>query len=204
MQIGFYIDQTRCTGCFTCIVACKDWNDVPAGSASWMRVTTLERGRYPDTFVAFFPTPCFHCDKPLCVDACPVNAIFKRKEDGIVLIDQGKCLGKESCSMFCKEACPYGAPQFRDEKNTKMEKCNFCVERWGKGQKPICVEACRTYALDAGPIDQLVNKYGDIREAEGFIYSTEACPSIVLKPKRKAEAENIDSAGGSNGYGRKK
>lgn len=184
MQIGFYIDQTRCTGCFTCIVACKDWNDVPAGSASWMRVATLERGRYPNTFVAFFPTPCFHCDKPLCADACPVNAILKREEDGIVLVDQEKCLGKEDCSMFCKEACPYGAPQFRDEKNAKMEKCNLCAGRWGKGQKPICVEACRTYALDAGPISQLIEKYGDIKEAEGFIYTPQASPSVVFRPQK--------------------
>jgi len=51
MQMGFYFDQTRCTGCFTCVVACKDWHDVPPGPASWMRVTTVEKGKYPDLFV---------------------------------------------------------------------------------------------------------------------------------------------------------
>lgn len=184
MQIGFYIDQTCCTGCFTCIVACKDWNDVPAGPASWNRVATLERGKYPETVVAFLPTLCYHCAKPLCAEACPVNAIYKRKEDGIVLVDSEKCLGKEDCSMFCREACPYDAPQFRIAENAKMEKCNLCVERWQKGQKPICVEACRTYALDAGPIDELIAKYGDIKEGEGFIYSPQASPSVVLRSKR--------------------
>ena len=44
MQMGFYFDQTLCTGCYTCIVACKDWHDVPAGPASWMRLKTVEKG----------------------------------------------------------------------------------------------------------------------------------------------------------------
>jgi anaerobic dimethyl sulfoxide reductase subunit B (iron-sulfur subunit) len=185
MQLGFYIDQTRCTGCFTCIVACKDWNDVPAGPASWIRVKTVERGKYPDTTVAFIPIPCYHCEKPLCAEACPVNAIYKRKEDGIVLVDSEKCLGKGDCSMFCKDACPYGAPQFRAEVNAKMEKCDFCAERWQKGQRPICVEACRTYALDAGPLDQLIAKYGAGREGDGLVYSADASPSVVAKRKKE-------------------
>jgi len=185
MQLCFYIDQTRCTGCYTCIVACKDWNNLPAGPASWIHVTTLERGKFPNTFVAFIPIHCFHCAKPLCAEICPTGAISKREESGIVLVDQEKCLGKENCAMPCKEVCPYNAPQFRDEEHSKMEKCNFCTERWQKNQKPICVEACRTYALDAGPIDELIAKYGDIKEAEGFIYSTIACPCVLFKSKKQ-------------------
>ena len=53
MQMGFYFDQTRCTGCYACVVACKDWHDVPAGPASWRKVATIEEGNFPDLFVAF-------------------------------------------------------------------------------------------------------------------------------------------------------
>ena len=184
MQLGFYIDQTRCTGCFTCIIACKDWNDIPAGPSSWIRLRTIERGRFPDTFVAFLPPFCFHCAKPLCAENCPMGAITKREENGIVTVDPEKCLGKGNCFMDCRESCPYDVPQFRAEEDSRMEKCDLCAERWHSHKKPICVEACPTYALGAGPIDELVAKYGNNKEGEGFVYSPLACPSIVLKPKK--------------------
>lgn len=185
MQLGFYFDQTRCTNCFTCVVACKDWHDVPAGPASWRRVTTLEEGKYPDLFVAFLATACYHCAEPSCVPACPVNAISKRKQDGIVIVDSEACLGKEACQL-CLEACPYDAPQFGAEENAKMQKCDLCLDRWAEGKKPICVAGCPMRALDAGPMDELKQRYGDTREAEGFIFSIETAPSILFKPKRKS------------------
>ena len=182
MQYGIYIDQNRCTGCFTCVVACRDWHDVPAGPASWIRVKTIEKGKYPDLFVAFLPVACYHCLKPACVPACPVNAITKR-EDGIVTIDRETCLGKDNCGL-CLEACPYDAPQFGAEENAKMQKCDFCLERWTEGKKPICVDACHMRALDAGPIDELRAKYGDVRDTESFMYSEDLVPSIIFKPKK--------------------
>lgn len=184
MQKGFYFDQTRCTGCFTCAVACKDWHDIPAGPSNWMRVTTLERGKYPNLFVAFFAMPCYQCAKPKCIAACPANAIIKRKEDGIVVVDQDKCLGRDECGK-CKTACPYGVPQFRRDANAKMEKCDLCLERWSEGKKPICVEGCPMYALDAGPMDELRKKYGSVRDAAGFTWDKEMAPSVVFKPKVK-------------------
>ena len=182
MQLIFYFDQTRCTGCETCVLACKDWNDVPAGPASWMRASAIEKGKYPNLFVAFLITPCYHCAQPACVPACPVGAINKRAEDGIVLVDGEACLGNDNCGM-CAEACPYGAPQFGAEENAKMQKCNFCVDRWAEGKRPICVDACPLRAIDAGSRDEISAKYGDKREAAGFIYSPEVDASIVFKPK---------------------
>jgi len=183
MQYGIYIDQNRCMGCFACVVGCKDWHDVPAGPASWIRVKTIEKGKYPNLFVAFLPMTCYHCLEPACIPACPVNAISKREEDGIVTVDRETCLGKDSCSL-CLEACPYDAPQFGIEENAKMQKCDLCVDRWAEGKKPVCVISCPMYALDAGPIDELRAKYGNVRDTEGFIYSEELVPSITLKPKR--------------------
>jgi anaerobic dimethyl sulfoxide reductase subunit B (iron-sulfur subunit) len=182
MQLAFYFDQTRCTGCWTCIVACKDWNDVPAGPASWMRVSTIEKGKYPELYMAWMAAPCYHCADPYCIPACPHDAISKRSEDGIVLVDREVCVGKDECGM-CLDACPYEAPQFDEEPNAKMQKCDFCVDRWAEGKKPICVMACPTRALDAGPIEEMEAKYGSNREAEGFQYDTILKPSVIIKLK---------------------
>ncbi len=182
MQIGFYIDQTRCTGCWTCTVACKDWHDIPAGPVKWRRPLVVEKGKYPDIFVAFLTLSCLHCEKPACIKACPANAISKRAGDGIVIIDREACLGKDECGL-CQETCPYEAIGFGEEEGAKAQKCDLCAERWAEGKKPICVEACPMRALDAGPLDELEKKYGKVKESEGFVYSTETRPSVTFKPR---------------------
>lgn len=183
MQLGFYFDQTRCTGCDTCVVACKDWQDVPAGLASWIRIKENERGQYPDLSVSYLFVACFHCANPTCVRSCPVNAIAKRAEDGIVIVDRDLCLGGEACRFACQRACPYGAPQFGEERNAKMQKCNFCMDRWTEDKKPICVASCPMRALDAGPLDELRARYGKVQKAEGFSYRAKLKPSVIFKPK---------------------
>src|SRR5512139_1082759 len=105
MQIIFYFDQGRCAGCYACVVACKDWHDVPAGPANWIRVKAIEGGKYPEPFLAYLLARCCHCAKPACVSACPMGAISKSERDGIVTVDREKCLGRDSCEQ-CLEACP--------------------------------------------------------------------------------------------------
>jgi len=183
MQTGFYFDQTRCTGCYTCIVACKDWHDVPAGPASYRRVTTFEKGIFPDLFVAFLATACYHCDHPDCVPACPAGAITKRDDNGVVVVDREVCLGRDACGAACLEACPYDAPQFGAEDDPKMQKCDLCLERRLEDKQAICVEACPMRALDAGPLSELGAKYSTVRNAEGFTFLAESSPSVVFKPK---------------------
>ena len=190
MQYGIYFDQTRCMGCFTCVVACRDWHDVPAGPASYIRLTTMEKGRYPDLFVAFLPTFCYHCRNPACVDACPADALSKRKEDGIVTVDAEACLGKDSCGL-CLEACPYDAPQFTVEENAKMQKCDLCIDRLEMDKKPICVSGCPMRALDAGPIDELKAKYKTVETAENFTFIEALKPSVVFKPKKDAKGLSV-------------
>ncbi len=182
MQMGFFFDQSRCDGCFTCIVACKDWHDIPAGPASWMRVACVEKGRYPQPFVAFLVMPCYHCARPACAAACPADAITKRGEDGIVVVDKERCLGKGPCQA-CLEACPYGAPQFALEDGAKMEKCDLCLDRLTEGKRPICVEACPMRALDAGPLEELRRIHGDGQCAEGFSWRDAVGPSVLFKAK---------------------
>ena len=183
MQMGFYFDQSRCTGCYTCCVACKDWNDIPAGPAHWRRVTSREWGTYPEVYLTYFSLSCSHCEKPACAVACPVSAIAKRQEDGIVVVDREACLGGDICGMTCKQACPYGVPQFGSGENPRMQICHFCLDRLNENKKPACVDSCPVRALDAGPLDELKEKYGDGKEAEGFIYSLETKPSIIVKPR---------------------
>lgn len=190
MQYGIYFDQTRCMGCFTCVVACRDWHDVPAGPASFIRLTTVEKGRYPDLFVAFLPTFCYHCQNPVCVEACPADAITKRDVDGIVTVDAEACLGKDSCGL-CLEACPYKAPTFTAEQDAKMQKCDLCLDRLAIDKKPICVSGCPMRALDAGPLDELKAKYSAVGDAENFTYIEDLKPSVVFKPKKDAKGLSV-------------
>jgi anaerobic dimethyl sulfoxide reductase subunit B (iron-sulfur subunit) len=189
MQLAFYFDQTRCIGCYTCVVACKDWHDVPAGPASWRRVITIERGKYPEPFVAFLSTSCYHCAGPACIPACPVSAISKREEDGTVVVDKEACLGKDGCGL-CLEACPYEAPQFGDEEDAKVQMCDFCLDRWAEGKQPICVAGCPTRALDAGLIEEMEAKYGKTHEAVGFTYDDKLRPSVIFKPKAEVSVSS--------------
>jgi anaerobic dimethyl sulfoxide reductase subunit B (iron-sulfur subunit) len=183
MQVGFYFDQTRCTGCSACRVACKDWNDIPAGPENWMRVRYTEKGKFPKPFVSYIIAPCWHCAEPVCAAACPVDAITKRPEDGIVLVNSDACLGKGECDGKCLKACPYDAPQFGPEDDAKMRKCDFCLERHLEGKLPDCIEACPVRALDAGPLRELENKYGDGKEAVDFRYSKRTQPAVIFKAK---------------------
>jgi len=182
MQLAFYFDQTKCTGCYTCAVACKDWNNISAGPANWRRVITIEKGDYPNLFVAYLSVSCYHCSEPACVSACPTEAIHKREQDGIVVVDRQICLGKDSCEI-CLQSCPYKSPQFGEEKNPKMQKCDFCLDRWAENKKPICVTGCPNRALDAGPIEEIRAAYGDIRAATGFSFYRSIRPSIIFRPK---------------------
>ncbi len=184
MQMGFYFNQTRCTGCKACSVACKDWNDIDAGPENWMRILYEESGDIPDLFVSYLISPCYHCEDPVCMPVCPPKAISKRDEDGIVVVNSEVCLGNKECNVKCLKACPYNSPQFGLEEGAKMRKCNFCLERHLNNQKPICVETCYTRALDSGSLDDLKSKYGNIQETSGFKYSERTKPSIVFKPKK--------------------
>ena len=182
-QVGFYFDQTRCINCFACMVACKDSNDIPAGPEKWMDILYMERGEYPNVFVSSMVRPCYHCEDPVCIPVCPVKAITKREEDGIVIVDSNICIGNEECDSKCLKACPYDAPQFGPEKGAKMRKCNLCIDNHLEGNVPACVSTCRARALYVGPLDELIAKYGNVREADNFKYSERTKPAIVFKPK---------------------
>lgn len=138
-QYGFVVDVSRCTGCRTCAVACKDAHNLPVGlnlrrvleeaSGSW-RQDRMTGAWHQDVRAWYVSIACNHCENPACVKVCPTKAHYKRAEDGLVVIDRDKCIG---CGM-CAQACPYGAPQL-DEKARKMMKCDGCLDRLEKGRR---------------------------------------------------------------------
>ncbi len=157
-QYGFLIDLSRCTGCNACVIACKQWHGIEPGPAKFIRVYQWEKGAFPDIDLRVLPIMCFHCENPLCAEACPNGAITKEEKYGAVLVDPGKCTGQRKCW----EACPYGTPQFRsDDRSEKMIKCNMCMDRLEEGLAPICVLSCSLRALEFGPLEELAEKYGD-------------------------------------------
>lgn len=149
MQKGFYLDITRCTSCYACVVACKAHHSIQEEGIYWRRVLTLEVGEYPNVHLTNLSLSCLHCAIPACKSVCPTKAIYKRREDGLVLVDSKLCIGCKLCLMVC----PFGVPQFG--RDGKMQKCNFCLDRLEKGLCPICIMICPAKALHAGPMDEL-------------------------------------------------
>jgi len=183
-QLGFYFNQTRCIGCHTCAVACKDWHDHQEATINWMQINTIEKGVFPHLFLAFIAVPCYHCEDPSCMAVCPADAISKRAADGIVIVDPDKCLGREGCEKTpCLTACRSSSPQFGLAPNAKMQKCDFCLDRLEEGKQPICVEACPMFALEIDSMENLQQKYGKQQAAEGFRYSKKIRPAALFTPK---------------------
>ena len=186
-QYGFFFDASRCTGCKTCVIACKDAKGLPVGinfrhvtevtSGTWEKT---EEGCWTQNVKAYYVSiACNHCEKPACVAVCPTKAHYKDTKTGLVLINADKCIGCEACA----KACPYGAPVL-DEKAKKMRKCDACAERLGKGGKPVCVEACTMRALDFGSIDAFRKKYGSRADIRPLPSPAITKPALVaLAPK---------------------
>ena len=118
-------------------------------------------GEYPNSYYFYLPRLCNHCSNPACLAACSRNAIYKRQEDGIVLIDQEPCRGYR----YCVTACPYKKVYF-NEKISKSEKYIFCYPRIAKGLPMACAKQCVGRIRWVGyrddedrPIHKLVDKY---------------------------------------------
>ena len=140
---GEYIisfDPQRCIQCHGCEVACKAWRDVEIG-LHYRRVLNLWRAGFPRNASGSLCLACLHCADPPCAAKCPEGAIFKDALDGRVAVDPGLCTGCRTC----REACPYGVPQFGAR--GIMEKCDLCLTQDAGDIAPPCVDTCPGGAL---------------------------------------------------------
>jgi tetrathionate reductase subunit B len=123
-----------------------------SGSEKEYRFANRYQGAKVDK--AFFvPKLCNQCSNPACVQVCPVGATYKT-EDGVVLVDETRCIG----CRYCVQACPYGARYF-DEQRGVPDKCTWCYHRITKGMQPACVDSCPTGA----------RVFGDMRDKQSPI-----------------------------------
>ncbi|MCF8372657.1 MAG: 4Fe-4S dicluster domain-containing protein [Bacteroidales bacterium] len=149
------IDLSKCRNARECVKGCQKMHYLPE-DIEWIKLFLMRDNE--DTGPYWFPKPCLHCNNPPCVKVCPVGATFKRS-DGIVLIDNDRCIG----CKFCMAACPYSSRVF-NWKEPKIEpheldknyspenstpgkvgtvgKCDFCPDMVRQGKLPSCVTSC--------------------------------------------------------------
>jgi Fe-S-cluster-containing dehydrogenase component len=164
-RLGLVIDLDICVGCHACAVNCKEWNtggypaplsdQDPYGAearGAWLnRIHSFETGDGDDGRMVHFPKSCLHCADAACVTVCPTGASYKRSADGIVLVEEDKCIG---CGL-CAWACPYGARELDAEVGV-MKKCTLCIDRIYNetldevDRVPACVSTCPTSARTFG------------------------------------------------------
>ncbi len=177
---AFLVDTTKCSGCRSCQVSCKQWNNLPAENTVFFAgpeyTNPAELSAITYNHVKFFPIDrsypakpvwmimhkkCNHCEEANCMKACPVEAISK--QEGWVIVDQAKCIG---CGA-CHNECVYNVPHvlYQDKKTYgsgeriaggKTYKCNACLVN--KRKVPACAYHCPTGALSFGDRDKLLNK----------------------------------------------
>ena len=165
IQYGFHVDASKCTGCKTCQVSCKDRKDLPVG-INWRRVYEYGGGQWTengdgtvsqDVFAYYMSIGCNHCSEPVCVKACPTGAMHKRREDGLVHVATDLCIG-----------------------------CEGCFERLAEGKQPSCVESCPMRAIDFGPMDELKAKYpaAILPDVAPLPESSVTTPNLLITPNR--------------------
>ncbi|MFO7924063.1 MAG: DMSO/selenate family reductase complex B subunit [Bacteroidales bacterium] len=194
-QLAFYFDSSACSGCKTCQVACRDKHDLGKGML-WRRVYEVAGGDWrregqawvPDIYSYYISMACNHCLDPICMNSCPNNAIY-RNDDGLVLIDEKRCMG----CRYCEWTCPYGALHYDDEKGV-MTKCTMCADYIEQGKPPACVSACPMRVLEVG---ELYEYRGRLLEPPSMYPLPDpgiTNPALVVKPHKdslRAEREKL-------------
>lgn len=146
-------------------------------------------GEYENTFMMYLPRLCEHCLNPACVASCPSGAIYKREEDGIVLIDQEKCRGWR----MCVSGCPYKKVYY-NWSTGKSEKCTLCYPRIESGNPTVCSETCvgriryiGVMLYDADKIEDAANaaEKMDLYDAQLGVFLDPNDPAIIAEAQKQ-------------------
>ncbi|MDC3413510.1 nitrate reductase subunit beta [Aquibacillus sp. 3ASR75-11] len=149
---------------------------------------------FEDTFMMYLPRICEHCMNPSCVSACPAGAMYKRDEDGIVLVDQESCRGWR----MCVSSCPYKKVYF-NWKTNKAEKCTLCFPRIEAGLPTICSETCvgrirylgiMLYDADKVKEAASVENEKDLYQAQMDVFLDPNDPDVIKEAKQQGIPEN--------------
>ncbi len=194
------IDVSRCVGCYSCFLACRDEHDgkdhlpvaiaQPPTGHNWIDVREDERGSFPKIRVSQIPVPCLHCDEAPCI-AAGGGAVYRR-DDGIVLIDAAKSVGKRDIVP----SCPHGVISWNEARNTP-QKCTFCAHLLDDGWKaPRCVEVCPTQAIVFGDRDDPASEIAKLAAASPVEdlhpeYGLKPAVRYLALPKRFAAGEVV-------------
>jgi nitrate reductase / nitrite oxidoreductase, beta subunit len=154
-------------------------------------ITDKVKLEFEQTFMFYLPRICEHCLNPACAASCPSGAIYKRTEDGIVLVDQEKCRGWR----MCVSGCPYKKMYF-NHKTGKAEKCTFCYPRIEVGIPTVCSETCVGRLRYIGLVLYDADKVLEAAAVEDDQALYEAQRSVFLDPsdpevQRQAELAGI-------------
>lgn len=171
--LGILYDSTLCVGCNACMTACKKANNMPPdftdGQDIWdqpidlspntlnvIKKFTNGTGETKDAEInghAFIKRQCLHCIDPSCVTACPVSALTKDKNTGIVSYNKNNCIG----CRYCQVACPYNIPKFDFNRvYPEIVKCQLCDHLIAEGKYPACCSVCPTGASLFGRVSDLI------------------------------------------------
>ena len=137
-------EETVCTGCGACIVACMDQNDtcIEAGEPPLRRLRAVQGpSGQGNPSVCYVSESCRHCAGSPCVSACPHGAMTRDPDTGCVTVEAGRCRG---CGL-CIKACPYSVPKLGP--GGRVYKCDGCNERRKAGLLPACVKVCPVGAI---------------------------------------------------------
>ncbi len=175
------VDLAKCRNARKCVTACQSAHHLRPHE---YHMNTLSMQESKDTAPYYMPKPCQHCDNPPCVAVCPVDATYKRP-DGIVLIDNDRCIG----CRFCMAACPYSARMFHwqepqnavedkdltynvelnvPHKKGTISKCLFSADRLREGKLPYCVSACPNGVYYFGDENEDAVTNGTTKETVSF------------------------------------